>query len=268
MSELSFGEPDTTWNQYNLLQYPIIFSEEETKYKAIVRGGSLVKILGSGYKLFPNEEALELANQAAKLVDDLTPFDTRAPGLRTNENVIYNDKETTMRAIYTLGKVMKVDSEDVKVGLNVFNSIDGSMAFGCGLFTFREMCRNGVIYGYEKIFSVKRIHTKGLEGVIENMKERMVLMMERGLDLIESYRRMAQEKVTAELVDKILKSGISKKVLPDHITLEYAHIIPNLNQWELYNDITELIWHNTDAGLQTRTNHFNALHRVMAIQVR
>jgi hypothetical protein len=263
---IRFGDPDTTWRQYGLLQYPIIFSDEDSPYKAIVRKGELVKILGRGYELFPNEEALKLANQASDLVG-LHPFTVSAPGLRTDGHVIFNEDETRMRAIYTLGRVEKVDGDEVNVGVNVFNSIDGSSSFGCGLFTFREICSNGVILGYEKIFQVKRIHTKGLSRVLEEMKTRMIYTMERGLDVLEGYRRMAQEKVTEKLVDRILNSRLSLKVLPNYIKEEEA-TLPDLNQWQLYNDITELIWHNADAGLHTKTFQFNTLHRAMPLQVR
>lgn len=39
--------------------------------------------------------------------------------------------------------------------------------------------------------------------------------LHRGLAILESYRRMAREKVAEKLVDKILKSRLSLKVLPD-----------------------------------------------------
>ena len=77
------------------------------------------------------------------------------------------------------------------------------------------MCGNGVILGYEKIFQVKRVHTKGLSRVLEEMKTRMVYTMKRGLDVLESYRRMAHERITEKPVDRILKSHLSLKVLHD-----------------------------------------------------
>ena len=45
---IRFGDPDATWRQYRLLQYPVVFDDEDTPYKAIVRDGELVKILGQG----------------------------------------------------------------------------------------------------------------------------------------------------------------------------------------------------------------------------
>jgi hypothetical protein len=47
--------------------------------------------------------------------------------------VVFNRDETRMRAIYMLGRVERLDWDEVNVGVNVFNSIDGSSSFGCGL---------------------------------------------------------------------------------------------------------------------------------------
>lgn len=60
------------------------------------------------------------------------------------------------------------------------------------------------------------------------------------------------------MVDRILNSRLSLKVLPDYVKEEGVEL-PDLSQWELYNDVTELIWHNMEAGLQTKTFQFNTL---------
>ena len=263
---ISFGDPDTTWLQYGLEQYPIQVDGDDTSYKAIFRYNNLVKILGADYCLFPNEEALKIADAAAALAG-LNSFSVSAPGLKTEDHIIYNEDETRMRAIYTLGKIHKVDGEEVHVGVNVFNAIDGTSSFGCGLFTFREMCSNGVIMGKENILSVRRVHTKGLVKIIENLKAKMVLVMEEGVSLIDRYRLMAQEKVTEKLLDKILKSRLPLKVLPYYIAEEEAKL-PDITQWQLYNDITQAIWHNPKSGLHTKTFQFNTLHKIIPLQVR
>lgn len=261
-----FGDPDTTWRQYGLEQYPIQIDGEDTSYKAIFRHNELVSVLGSDYYLFPNEEALKIADMAADLAG-LKSFSLSAPGLKTEGHVIFNSEETRMRAIYTLGKIHRVDGEEVSVGVNVFNAIDGTSSFGCGLFTYRYICDNGVIMGKESILSVRRIHTKGLAKIIEDMKAKMVLVMEEGISLLDRYRLMAQEKVTEKLVDRILKSRLPQRVLPYYIKEEEAKL-PDLTHWHLYNDITEAIWHNPKTGMHTKTYHFNTLHKIMPVQVR
>jgi hypothetical protein len=264
--EIRFGDPDKTWRQHDLEQYPIHVGGKDTKYKAIFRDNKLVKVLGKDYNLFPNEEALKIADSAA-LLANLTPFSPLAPGMRVEGHVIYNKEETKMRAIYTTGKIHKVDGEEVNVGVNVFNAIDGSSSFGCGIFTFRQICGNGVIFGYEKIMQVRRIHTKGLQAAIEDMKAKMVLVMEQGASIVETYRQMAREKVTEKFVDKILSSRLPVRVLPDYIKEEEAKL-PDVTQWQLYNDITALIWHSEKTGLQTKTFQFKTLHSIVPLQAR
>jgi len=264
--QIAFGEPDTTWAKYGLEELPIMFAGRDTPYKAIVRNEKLVKILGRGYELFPNEEALKIADEAAKLVG-LEPMAIEAPGLTVDGNVLLDKDAIRVRALYHLGRVEKIDGEEVNVALNVFNSIDGSTAFGCGIFTYRYICGNGVIYGKEKVLDIRRVHTKGLQTVVQDLKARMVLMLERGVDVLDSYRRMTEERVTEKLIDRILRTRLPKRVLPDYITEEEV-ILPDLTQWQLYNDITEAIWHNADTGLHTKTFQFNTLHKVTPLQVR
>jgi len=264
--EINFGEPYTAWKQYGLEQYPIQVDGKDTSYKAIFRNNGLVKVLGKSYELFPNEEALKIADAAASLAG-LEPFAPKTFGVRAEGHRLYNKQETKMRAIYTPGKIQRVDGEEVNVGVNVFNAIDGSSSFGCGIFTFRSICSNGVIFGYEEIMSLRRIHTKGLQTAIEDMKNKMVLVMEQGAELLETYRRMAAIKVTEKFIDRILSSRLPAKVLPYYLKEEEAKL-PDITEWQLYNDITELIWHNEKTGLHSKTFQFNTLHSIMPITPR
>jgi len=264
--EISFGDVDSTWGQYGLEQYPILIGGEDVPYKAIFRHGRLVRVLGSDYYLFPNEEALKIGDAAARLAG-LEPFSPSAPGLRAEGHVLMNREETRMRAVYTLGRAHRVDGDEVNVGVNVFNAIDGTSSFGCGLFTYRFICGNGVIMGKENLLSVRRVHTRGLERAVEELKARMVVVMEEGAGLVEGYRAMARMRVTEGLVERILGSRLPLRVLPDYVVEEGA-AVPDVSVWQLYNDVTEAIWHNARAGLRTKTFLFSQLHRVMPLQVR
>lgn len=260
--DIDFGPANDQWAEYDLTQPRVLFDGAETRYKAILKGSELVAILGKDYHLLPNEEALKIANSAAKLAG-LQPFDPfQVPGIKHEGNVLYSENGHRIRAIYTTSKPAKVDGDEVNVGVNVFNAIDGSSSFGCGLFTFREICSNGVIYGYEKIMSVRRIHTKGMEAVVEDLKGRIVVVMEYGQTLVEKYRAMAAKKATEKMVDTILKTRIPARVLPEWIKEEEL-VMPDLSSWDLYNDVTEKIWKNEKAALRTKTFQFGQLHRAV-----
>jgi len=270
---ISFGEDVSQWGDYGYQELPVLFNGEPTGYKAILRRGKLVKLLGEGYILLPNEYALEIADQAAELVG-LEPFkNVSVWGLYRwdREHALVDDPvlPRTMRAVYIIPEgVEKIDGEEVHVGVDIFNSIDGTSSFGAGVFTYRYVCENGVFMGKEILFSIRKAHRKGLQELIHDLKNRLVLVMERAPAVLDAYRQLAEQRVTDRLIEKLKKSRISRKVLPDYIT---ADEVPgeayHLSQWDLYNDITEAIWHNVKAGMKTKTHQFNVLHQVMEVRI-
>lgn len=265
--EISFGEDKTQWSKYGYAEPKVVYNGEPTGFKAIVKDDALVKVLTDRYHLFPNEEALKVADKAAEL-SELRPFGAITPGMVNEDHVVYDNKGFRMRALYTVEGDQKINGEIVNVGINVYNSIDGTTSFGAGLFTFREMCSNGVIFGRHDIKTVRHAHTKGLIPIIEELTGTIVVLMEEGIALVESYKRMAEERVNNKLVNNLMDSYLSKRVLPDYITDEEA-TLPDLSQWELYNDITEAIWHNEKTGLKSKVFQFSTLHKIMPlIQVR
>ena len=139
----------------------------------------------------------------------------------------------------------------MNVGVQVYNSIDGSLSFGAGVFTFREICGNGVIMGKKDIRSIHHVHTKGLENLVIDLKNNMVLMMEEALHVVEAYQRMEQRKVAEKLLKQIRKSSLPKKVLPEYALAEEA-ILDLPTEWDLYNDITQAIWHSQTASIDRK----------------
>ena len=272
--KIEFGEDLSRWGDYGYQELPLIFNGEPTGYKAIIRRGKLVNILGQGYVLLPHEYAIEIADQAAELVG-LEPFSrVKVWGLKKfgeHSHVLVDDLEIPrqMRAVYLLPDALEpIDGEEVHVGVDVFNSIDGSTAFGASIFTYRYVCENGVFIGKESVFSLRKIHTKSLNDVIEHLKYRLTQVMERAPEVLETYRRLAEQKITEKLIERIKKSRLSRKVLPDYITVEeVSPEVFNISQWELYNDITEAIWHNVKAGMKTKTFQFKVLHQVLGVSL-
>lgn len=118
--ELSFGKPDTTWQKYNLNEVPIRYNNYPSGYKAVIRKGQLISIVGSQYELLPNEEAVKVADQAAEMVG-LVPFHefTGDWFVRMYKHVIYNRKQTQVHALYAINKPYYVNDEKMHVGVGV-----------------------------------------------------------------------------------------------------------------------------------------------------
>jgi hypothetical protein len=80
---------------------------------------------------------------------------------------------------------------------------------------------------------------------------------------------MAAEKVTDEIIQKIKKSRISNKVLPEYLAAKVPTVeTTDLTQWKVYNDVTEAIWHNAKSAMKTKLFQFQTLHQIMPLEVR
>ena len=278
--EISLGKIDDTWQCYDLFQAPIKFNAQNTGHKAIIRKDRVVAIVRKGYELLPNEEAVKLADEAAQMAG-LVPFDefTGEWIIRMKDHAIYDKRETRVNALYAANQHYEVNGEKMHLGVGIHNSIDGTMGFGCGIFTFRHACANMVfagMRGYEQAFDQRKTieyvykkHTVSLSPFKASLKNVILSVMEKATDTIRSYNLMAQKQVTQDLVERIKKSRLSNKVLPEYLTAKEPTINPlDFTQWDLYNDITQLIWHNAKSGLKTKEFQFKTLHTIMPLQVK
>jgi len=255
---LSFGEVDKSFVQYNLYQAPIKFMGKDTRYKAILREGQLVAIVGKTYKLFPNEMAIEIAKDvAAKL--GAVPF--------REDNVMYNKRSTRVFASYILPECEEVIGNDtVHPGFTIQNSIDATLAFSCSGFTYRTVCKNGVMVGFKRLSTVYHKHTGGLEVEKEKVEKMVESVLKDTENVLKAYAVMAQEKLTEEIAKSIAK--LSKPLRPPYIKVEKGELVgfdQTKTLWEVYNDITAAIWHNTKFDIDGKVGRFGLLHRLIPL---
>jgi len=279
----SLGTPDETWSKYDLHEHPIQFNGKPTTVKAILRGeDQLVSIAGKGYQLLPNEEALKIANQAAELTGFVPFFEKMKDSAWTlgkpSGNILCNGKNTQMHAFYVPKEIeVELDhrsraghqiytlrGEQVHVGVDVVNSIDGKKSFGVGTFSFRSICKNGVLFNSQNLGGVKHAHTISLKPVIEQLKTLFVQQMDHAREIFEGYQRLASEKVTTELIERLKKARLPSKVFPDYIQNDQP-APADTSKWDLYNDLTAGIWHNNENDVTGKEFQFNQLHRALPV---
>ena len=244
---------NSEWKKYNIFEQPLYYNNKPTPYKAIIKDGRVVAVTGLRYKLIPNELALEIANQTAEAVG-AQPF--TVPGRVSN--VLFNFEKTRMLAFYRLPTLELDWGGRLVAGYTVYNSIDGSMGFGCSVFTFRVACLNVVwsmVRGLAFKFPLKiyHKHTAGLR--LEKIEETIKTVTGLTKQLLLAYKKMEQIKTSEELLNKLVENGLPKKLLPKNIEEKTL--------WETYNDITAAIWHNQKTDVTTKTRHFNALHQTL-----
>ncbi len=113
---------------------------------------------------------------------------------------------------------------------------------------------------------VNKVHTPGLNPELPNLKNAIIKMMERAVGIIDDYNKMAEMKVTLDLVKRIRSSYLTKKVLPESLQTKKIQV-PKISVWNLYNDITDKIWHSEKQEMATKLDQFKALHDVLEVRI-
>jgi len=289
LSKIALGEPDRTWEKYGLLVSPVSWNQGETKLKVIEKHGALVEIVKSRYKLIPNELVVEEANKASALAG-LVPFDQFSGDwiqrFNKDETHVIKDK-WKVHALYAdevpyTVKTKYGTEDEMYMGVAVHNSIDRSMGFSAGIFTFRKACRNVVLsagmkgwsYDYSRgdhgktLETLYQKHTKGMEILSQQLMETLITLMERSQIIKDTYNDMAQRNINLKIMENIRKSPIPQKLYPSYIPIPKVDItrVPDKTQWEMYNDFTEAIWHNPKATMNSKLIQFKHLHKVLPFE--
>ncbi len=261
---IEFGKVDETWSKYGLAEARINYNDKPSPYKAIIKDGSLVAILGADYHLIPNEVVAEIGNKVAEEVG-AKPFKVRY----ARTNYLLNKAETRVYANYILPRGFDIEGKDrVYVGFSLTNSIDGSMAFGASGFTFRSVCSNGVFMGYKEIAHFYRKHTKKFEANFDAIKDVVSKVLAQTRKSIDAYRKMVRIELNEEIAEAIVKSTLPKKLLPDYIETEKDKLVrfdPTKTVWDVYNSVTEKLWHDAKMDIDTKYRYCQVLHSIIPV---
>jgi len=211
-------------------------------------------VVGNSYMLLPNEEVKDAAHQVAEeckidFVHDKTFFNGR--------NFVYS-----MKSQHVAGEVKAGD--DVALGMQFWNSYDGSKAFGFAMMLYRLICTNGMMS--KDHFNTYRFKhepksedwSENLEQVVSNINNLVggKDMQGRGrLDnLITNLRKLnALDVTTAEL------GHIRHNYLQEIPVSIWGQIVDRFTQgtkedysgWDLLNASTDLLWHKENPTVTT-----------------
>ena len=199
-------------------------------------------VVGHSYMLLSNEDVKDAAHQVAEecnldFVHDKTLFNGRS--------YIYS-----MKSDHVVGEVSQGD--DVALGMQFWNSYDGSKSFGYSLMLFRLVCTNGMMS--KDHFNTYRFkHEPKSEDWEENLEQVVTNInnLSYGSDnlnrLLSNLRGLSNLNVTTDELGKLRHNHL--KDIPvqlwgnivDNYTDPNNHI-PH-NGWTLLNTATDLLWH-------------------------
>ena len=299
---LEFEGFDDRFIDYGLRSAPLTYKGRKIPYKAILKRigdkDEVVAILGRNYTIVPNAMVLEAARQIARrynvAVDDqylreavekmleIKPKDLREFRKKYWPMVVEKLKSSQLTVdwdgfygsrIYIsmiIPEPIKWGDETLFPGVQIRNSEDGTMGFGVDAMTFRVLCANGVIVPGRKL-PVKAFfkHTKQLEGAdLRKILEIIDKVLDYSRAIIEGYEYLRMVETADEIVEELGKR-LPKRYLPEYIKVEkqQAKLIstepPTL--WDLYNDITRLIWHSAETNMMSKRYLYDQLHKVITV---
>jgi len=206
-------------------------------------------VVGHNYMLLPNEEVKNAAHQVAEeckidFVHDKTFFNGR--------NFVYS-----MKSQHVAGEVKAGD--DVALGMQFWNSYDGSKAFGFAMMLYRLICTNGMMS--KDHFNTYRFKHEpksedwgdSLEQVTTNINN-LVSGTYQLDDLIAALRKLNSLEVTMDVLGDIRHGHLQE--IPVSIWGQIVDRFTHTNKedysgWNLLNAGTDLLWHKENPTITT-----------------
>ena len=198
-------------------------------------------VVGNSYMLLPNEEVKDAAHQVAEeckidFVHDKTFFNGR--------NFVYS-----MKSDHVAGEVKRGD--DVALGMQFWNSYDGSKAFGFAMMLYRLICTNGMMS--KDHFNTYRFKHEpksedwgdSLEQVVTNINN-LVSGTYQLDDFIANLRKLSSLEVTMDVFGDLRHNYLQE--VPITIWGQIVDKFTFTNKedysgWDLLNAGTDLLWH-------------------------
>lgn len=246
-AELEAGEPTQKFPEYGLELVPIRCDGKDIGERLVRRNGEFLSTVSDQYKLLPNERAVEAANDVAHELD-AEPFHEWNSAdfekdwfIQLHDHVFQDQEARRVHALYAWPEAFDVGGGDeIHFGFAVHNSIDASMSFQVGLFTFRHACANMVTMGVngqgmsfdqrDVIQWDERKHTKNMDvevdEIVRHIKDILAHINadeeRHGFnDVTRAYRTWREEYLEPEHVESIVRDVVNGRLaqsdVPDWI---------------------------------------------------
>lgn len=233
-AQLDAGGSVQEWPEYGLEMVPVELHGEDTGRRLILREGNFIGDVTNRYKLLPNEEMVQAADAVAEELGAVpwNEFDGEW-FIEMDEHVIMDDEGRRAHALYAWDDPVDTgDGDTIQMGFAVHNSIDASLGFHVGLFTFRHACANMVWMGVngqgmgfddrEVLQSLSRKHTLGLD--VNNLKEQIKAVLTLADDVSETYTAWREQFIEPEhvtgLIERVESGQLAQEDLPEWISGE------------------------------------------------
>jgi len=208
-----------------------------------------------------------------KIIEPAILFQKHAEKVMSDKNLPRNIEVTD--SIYEGGRKQKrtlafpdlthvmPDNSKVNMRSDIFNSVDMSWMYQAFAGAYRDLCRNSLVFGGQRMYHVKQKHTTGLNvNATLNQVTKTIQMFNENKELMD---KMINQEISLEQVAYILaqniakkKSGLSRfgiqqkvevnKKLMDYFLYQFDREKGNLGStvWNLFNALTHWSTHIDD----------------------
>ena len=246
MSKNPYAEIRKVTLDYNGIQssaYSVQYQESLDKWNE-------VGVVGANYMLLPNKEVKDAAEEVANASTinfnhDKTFFDGR--------RFVYSLKSDKV-----IGDINKGD--DLALGMQFWNSYDGSKSFGFSMMLYRLICTNGMMS--KTFFSNFRFkHEPNSEGWEENLTNviESINATANGTGgmktFLSSLRALNNLNVNVDTLGNIRHNNLSDIPVGTWGTIVDRFTHPestnNTTGWGLLNSATDILWHKEKPTVAT-----------------
>lgn len=289
------GKVDATWAQYGIYQAEALLGDRPTGYKLVIKHEKPISFVSTKYVLIPNELAVEAGDIVARQLGAKPFHEFRGPwAIKPNSHVLYYGYENSkVKAFYAFDEAVDVDGrgDKVYVGFMLSNAIDGSGCLGFGTFTFRFACQNMFWMkpwamsqwhenlGRKALSWARQVHlgnrvqamaSESLDALVAAAKA----VVDHGLKVQERLKAMVDEKAIIDKVEKMVKAlplkylsqlpwvNVVKTDGKNEVMIEDT-VLSDMTSWDVFNDITRLIWHDSKQGVETKESYMTIVQRAM-----
>ena len=263
----------------------MVWNGEEQPWQFIVRQGKPIAVFTSAYKLIPNDQAIEVANDMAKRAGLVTPSKMSKEAFYIPPaDIMWSKDELAFTALFIDPKPHNIaptgQKEDtVFKGLAVKGSTNGWSAMSASSFVFKKICQNmNLHFRSSRMLQETNIEIKDISSVPTNAESRMKLLesiklihrqsldttkiadsiaevLESGDQILERYQQMETEKLLQVQAEKLKKLVQLPKAVTNE--LSWLHLdkdkvsgnikasFDDVTTAKAYQDITEILTHRS-----------------------
>lgn len=266
LEAITLGLPTATLSDIKILKSTV---ENENRFKAVVNDSTheVEAIVSDKYLLIEHKQIFEPVVQAMKTLGVGIKGTVTVDGGRCYADILFDDPrfKVDVNRGEQMQKLKNGEKTDIiNFGMRFFNSYDKTTSFGAEVFAVRLICLNGMVRPVA-LKSIREVHTGDKKIVIKSIVKLFEALVEESPKFADIVSRARQEIVTLKLLNELL---VSWKLGEKHIKniMEKARKIDELNQWNIYNVLTEYITHAMEVRESTKERwHKHYANQILAV---